>query len=82
MSLSKTESPILPISDLSRFFYTTTPTQRAMSAGHKAFLGPSRIGCPPKVQFQQLGEDLFVGHFGVPAVGGEDGLVEFLVGQI
>ena len=35
-----------------------------------------------QVQFKQLGQDVFVAHGGIPAVGGEDGGVEFFVSQV
>ena len=35
-----------------------------------------------KIQFEEFFQDLVVGQRGVPAVGGEDGSVEFLVGQV
>jgi hypothetical protein len=35
-----------------------------------------------EVEGEESGEEIVVGHVGVPAVGGEDGGVEFFVGQV
>src|SRR3990172_1585606 len=43
---------------------------------------PTLRVCPLEIEFQELGQQGFVAQGGVPAVGGEDGLVELAVGQL
>lgn len=57
----------------------TDPTV-ASNADDSGF--PSLQGGASEVQFQQVGQQVVVADIRVPAVGGEDGFVEFPVGQV
>jgi hypothetical protein len=61
------------------FHQNSSPDLRAgLASQHFSMHLPN---CQFQVQCQHRREDVFVAHVGLPAVGGEDGGVELLVGE-